>query len=128
MRPPALSLWIFSMKSLSTVLMYAVRELLHDLANGASAILCLALGMGVNATMLRVTDLLFLQGPPLVESSSFIRRVYFSEAIPGGYGQYIGSSTSYPVYSALAANTRSFSSLEASYTTRIYIGHGPNAV
>jgi predicted permease len=60
-----------------------------------AAVLCLALGIGANATMLRVLDQLFFRPPALVGHPEELRRLSFSLVVPDS-GQFTTSATGYP--------------------------------
>lgn len=96
---------------------------------GSSAglvVLCFALGLGVNASLLTVLDRLLLAGPAGVKAPGDLRRLYFDLTIPG-MGSFVSGSTSYPNYADLRAAATGFSDLAAYFPTEVPVGHGAGA-
>ncbi len=54
----------------------ALRSLLRSPGLLAAAVVCLALGIGLNAAMLGILDLILLRAPAHVRGADSLRRVY----------------------------------------------------
>jgi predicted permease len=91
-----------------------------------AAVLCLALGIGANATMLRVLDQLFFRPPALVARPEELRRLSFFLVIPDA-GQFTSSATGYPELGDLRAASKSLSHLAAYMATDALVGSGDAA-
>ena len=63
-------------------LRYAVRTLSRNPGLVAAAVICLALGIGANATIFGVVDTLLFRPPPHVQDPSRITRLYFRRNYP----------------------------------------------
>ena len=103
----------------------ALRNLAKRPFTLATAVLCLALGLGANATMLRVLDHFFFRAPALVSEPKAIRRLYFSSVIPG-HGQVSSGSTSYPGFADLRG-AKAFSQVAAFIQAEVPVGTGDMA-
>ena len=99
-------------------LRYAVRALLKSAGYTTAAVICLTLGIGVNATMFGVVDTLLFQAPSGVREPSAVRRIYF------GFGQRWFSQTSYPTYQSLTSDVPAFGSVAAFFPTDLAVGRG----
>src|SRR5690242_20056714 len=92
------------MSSLFLDFRQAWRSLLRHRTVTSAAVVCLALGIGANVTMLRVLDLLFFRPPAHVRAPETLRRIYLSVPLQGG-GTVATTHTSYPNYEDLKAAT-----------------------
>ncbi|HUF36213.1 MAG TPA: ADOP family duplicated permease [Gemmatimonadales bacterium] len=111
-------------------------RLLSDLTNGlrdlrrapgfvAMAALCLALGIGVNAAMFQLVDVLFLRPPPHVEEPEELFQVGLERVFPG-VGEFTQSSLTYPQLAALRESADRFAA-GAYYRSRVSVGTGAEA-
>ena len=90
-----------------------------------SAVLCLALGIGANATMLGVLDALLFRSPAHVENPERLQRFYFAHHRPG-VGEVIAAVTSFPHFDALG-QVDSFQDVAAYFPTFLSLGRGTRA-
>jgi putative ABC transport system permease protein len=105
---------------------YALRALVRAPAFTAGVVVTLALGIGVNAAMFGVVDLLFLRPPAGVRDAARIRRVYTRRTI-GAMGTYTGSSVGYPTYLDLRGGPTGFEALAAVTDREMSLGRGGEA-
>ncbi len=101
----------------------AFRSLLRSPGLLASAAVCLALGIGLNAAMLGVLDLILMRAPAHVRDADSLLRIYYLQ--PGGGG--LQSTVSYPMVADLAGKADTFSGLAAYSRFDSSIGLGPEA-
>ena len=94
-------------------LRYAARTLTKQRGFTAIAIVCLALGIGVNTVIFSCLNAILLRPFPYADPNAL---VVVTEG-PTQAGQRGGSALSYPDYVDLAASTRSFVSMGA-YASR----------
>ncbi|MEJ7810227.1 MAG: ADOP family duplicated permease [Gemmatimonadaceae bacterium] len=101
----------------------ALRALVHAPRHVVLTVLCLALGLGANATMFGVADALFFRAPALVDDPRRVVRVYFGQRVPGA-GDITTDLVSYPAYRDIRDGTRSFELVAAYRTTLVSEGYG----
>ena len=94
---------------------YAARGLAHHPGFTIAAVVTLALGIGANAAMFGIVDRLLLAAPAHVREPERVVRVYFETERGGPPGQpvVVGDVTSYPKFTALRDDNRSFEALAA---------------
>jgi len=108
-------------------LRYAVRTLSRNPGLVAAAVICLALGIGANATIFGVVDTLLFRPPPHVQDPSRITRLYFRRNYPP-FGTWASSITGYPMYTSLRDAAHAFTGLAAfSSAQRASLGRGADA-
>ena len=108
-------------------LKYALRSLIRSPLFTAGIVVTLALGIGANATMFGVVDVLFLRPPAGVQDAGALRRIYFRRAV-GDRPAYTGPTTNYPAFKDLAAGVSGFTSVSAMTMPRdISLGRGEDA-
>ncbi|HSA56299.1 MAG TPA: ABC transporter permease [Gemmatimonadaceae bacterium] len=92
-------------------LSYAARSLSRRPALLIVTTLTLSIGIAANAIMFGVVDQLLLRPPAHVAGPDLVKRIYYRD-VEAGQARF-GSSTVYPVLTALRASTSSFSDLAA---------------
>ena len=108
-------------------LRYALRSFARSPALVAAAVVCLALGIGANATVFGVVDTLLFRPPPHVQDPTRITRLYFRRNLPP-FGPLTSSTTGYPMYTSLREGTHGFDGLAAfTYSQRASLGRGAEA-
>ena len=108
-------------------LRYALRTLARRPGLVAAAIVCLALGIGANATIFGVVDTLLFRPPPHVKDAGQVVRLYFRTRSPG-FGTFTSSVSSYPLYTLIRDSAHAFSEVAAFAGTRATgVGRGPDA-
>ncbi len=65
-------------------LIYGLRGLRRNLTLSVSAVVALALGIGLNAATLSVLDTLLLRAPAQVRDPGSLRRLYSAPPVPSG--------------------------------------------
>ena len=70
------------MDALLADLRYALRTFARSPALVAAAVVCLALGIGANATIFGVVDTLLFRPPPHVRTPERVVRLYFRRRLP----------------------------------------------
>ncbi|MEP6832211.1 MAG: ADOP family duplicated permease [Gemmatimonas sp.] len=115
-------------------LRYAVRSLARRPSLLAVITLTLSLGIAANAIMFGVVDQLLLRAPAHVVSPERVKRLNFRSVGHQGIGKdspletFVSSVTTYPVLTALRANTTGFSELAAYSSPSEYsLGRGRDA-
>ena len=98
---------------------YAIRSLIFDRWISAIVIACLALGIGINATLFSVVDGVLIQSLPFAEAD---RLVILNETFERGGIREAG--VSYPNLRDWKAQTRTFSSIVASSGRSIALSDG----
>src|SRR2546426_7846785 len=78
----------------------ALRSFAGSRALVAAAVVCLALGIGANATIFGVVDTLLFGPPPHVQNPAQVVRLYVRRNLPP-FGTWASSITGYPLYSSL---------------------------
>jgi predicted permease len=108
-------------------LRYALRSFARSPALVAAAVVCLALGIGANATIFGVVDTLLFRPPPRVQDPGRVARLYFRTNRPP-FGMATSSITGYPLYTSLRDGTHAFDGLAAfTYAQRASLGRGADA-
>lgn len=91
-----------------------------------AVVLCLSLGIGANATMLRALDQLFFRPPALVPRPEELKRLSFFVVVPEA-GQFTSSSTGYPELCDLRSVSKTVFQLAAYAPRDVLIGAGDRA-
>src|SRR3989442_8673903 len=108
-------------------LRYALRTFARSPGLVAAAVVCLALGIGANATIFGVVDMLLFRAPLHVQDPDRVVRVYFSRNLPP-FGRATSSITGYPMYTSLRDAAHAFSGLAAfTYSQHASLGRGADA-
>src|SRR2546429_545326 len=108
-------------------LRYALRTFARTPALIAAAVVCLALGIGANATIFGVVDTLLFRPPPHVQDPERVVRLYFRRHYPA-FGTNTSSITGYPLYTLIRQSARSFDALAAfTYSQNASLGRGVDA-
>ncbi|HWG53474.1 MAG TPA: ADOP family duplicated permease [Gemmatimonadaceae bacterium] len=108
-------------------LRYALRSLARRPGLTISAIVCLALGIGANATMFGIVDTLMLKPPAHVGDPDQVARIEFSQpaSAMGGGGAF--STTGYGTYEALRDHVNAFANVAAYSAMTTTLGRGDGA-
>jgi len=109
-------------------LRFAIRGLLKTPTFTIGVVLTLALGIGINATMFGVVDVLFLRPPERVEAPDRIVRLYFRQDFGGAFGAFTSPSISFPAYVDMRDQVPSFDMVAAITTQQMGLGRGKEAV
>jgi predicted permease len=108
-------------------LRYALRTFARSPALVAAAVVCLALGIGANATIFGVVDTLLFRPPPHVQDPGRVTRLYFRRNHPP-FGTATSSITGYPLYTSIRDAAHAFNGLAAfTYPQRASLGRGADA-
>src|SRR5213078_4547578 len=106
---------------------YALRSFARSPALVTAAVVCLALGIGANATIFGVVDTLLFRAPPHVQDPDQVVRLYFRHHSPS-FGTYTSSIVSYPLYKRISDSTRAFDAVAAfTYSQDASLGRGVDA-
>jgi predicted permease len=100
---------------MSTILQdvrYALRSFARSPALVVAAVVCLALGIGANATIFGVVDTLLFRAPPQVQNPDQVVRLYFRRTAPP-FGTFTGTTTGYRLYSMIRDSARAFDAVAA---------------
>src|SRR5207248_8348629 len=100
------------MDALLADLRYALRTFARSPALVAAAVVCLALGIGANATIFGVVDTLLFRPPPHIEDPAHVVRLYFRRDL-APFGVATSSTTGYPLYRSIRDAVRAFNDLAA---------------
>src|SRR2546427_7083385 len=108
-----------------------LRSVLRTFARGpalvAAAVVCLALGIGANATIFGVVDTLLFRPPPHVQHPEHVVRLYFRRRLPP-LGTTTSSITGYPLYTLIRESARDFDAVAAyTYAQIASLGRGVDA-
>ncbi|HEU4565571.1 MAG TPA: ABC transporter permease [Gemmatimonadaceae bacterium] len=114
------------MDALLSDLRYAARSLLRAPGFTIAAVLCLAIGIGANATMFGVVDTLLLRPPRHVTEPERVARLYIRRDVPG-FGTIFASNVSYPDLEDWS-RVPVFEKVGGFFTSDASIGRGPDAV
>ncbi len=113
--------------ALAQDLRYAVRAFSRSPGLVAAAVICLALGIGANATIFGVVDTLLFRPPPRVQDPGRVVRLYFRHHSPT-LGTFASSTTGYPMYTSIRESARAFDAVAAfTYSQRASLGRGADA-
>jgi len=113
--------------ALAQDLRYALRTFARSPGLVAAAVVCLALGIGANATIFGVVDTLLFRAPPQIEDPGHVVRLYVRRDLPP-FGATTSSITGYPLYTSLRDGARAFDGLAAfTYAQRASLGRGADA-
>lgn len=115
------------MNALTLDVRYAIRGLLAHPGLTIAVVTCLALGIGVNATMLQVVHDLLFRAPAHVQDPHRVVRVLMSYEIQGS-ARFTSAVSSFPSYNDLARAARSFSGIGAFSCTSVTLGGGVDAL
>ncbi len=108
-------------------LRYAVRTFSRSPGLVAAAVICLALGIGANATIFGVVDTLLFRPPPRVQDPGRVVRLYFRHHSPT-LGTFASSTTGYPMYTSIRESARAFDAVAAfTYSRRASLGRAADA-
>src|SRR5438477_528837 len=108
-------------------LRYALRTFARSPGLVAAAIVCLALGIGANATIFGVVDTLLFRPPAHVKDPGQVVRLYFRTHSPT-FGTFTSSVRSYALYKLIRDSAHAFSEVAALAGTRATsLGRGPEA-
>ena len=108
-------------------LRYAVRALARSPGVAVAAVVCLALGIGANATIFGIVDTMLFKAPPHITHPDRIVRLYFRVNSPGS-GTYISSVTGYPLYTEIRDSVTAFAGVAAfSFIQPASMGRGAEA-
>src|SRR5438128_467739 len=108
-------------------LRYTLRTFARSPGLVAAAVVCLALGIGANATMFGVVDTLLFRPPPHVRDPERVVRLYFRRHYPA-IGTNTSSITGYPLYTLMRESARDFDALAAyTYSQNASLGRGVDA-
>src|SRR3989442_4122429 len=115
------------MDALLADLRYALRTFARSPALVAAAVVCLALGIGANATIFGVVDTLLFRPPPHVQDPALVTRLYFRTNRPP-FGTVTSNITGYPLYTSLRDVAHAFDGLAAfTYPQSASLGRGADA-
>jgi putative ABC transport system permease protein len=108
-----------------------LRAAFRSMAHGSRSVwlipLCLALGLGANATMFGVTDTLFFRAPAHVGDPGRLTRLYFMHQVTK-VRVVTTDLNSYPHFADLRDSTHSFENVAAYTVTPVSEGRGASAV
>jgi putative ABC transport system permease protein len=108
-------------------LRYALRSFARSPGLVTAAVVCLALGIGANATIFGVVDTLLFRAPPHVQDPARVTRLYFRRNLPP-FGTATSSITGYPLYTSIRDAAHAFNRLAAfTYAQRASLGRGAEA-
>jgi len=98
--------------ALAQDLRYALRTFARSPGLVAAAVVCLALGIGANATIFGVVDTLLFRAPPHIQEPAQVARLYFRRNSPS-FGTFTGSTTGYHLYTMIRDSARGFDAVAA---------------
>jgi len=108
-------------------LRYALRTFARSPGLVAAAVICLALGIGANATIFGVVDTLLFRPPPHVQNPARVVRLYFRHH-SSHFGSMTSSTTGYPMYALIRDSARDFDAVAAyTYSQNASLGRGADA-
>ena len=105
---------------------YAIRSLIRTPVVAMAAITCLALGIGANASIFGVVDMLLFRAPPHVRDADAVARVYLTHSSPV-FGTYTTTTTNHPAYQDLRDQASSLAAVAAFHDLRVSVGRGIEA-
>jgi predicted permease len=110
-----------------TDLRYALRTFSRSPGLTVAAVVCLALGIGANATIFGVVDTLLFRPPAHVKDPGQVVRLYFRTHAPP-FATFTSSVRSYPLYTLIRDSARAFSEVAVFAGARpASLGRGPEA-
>ncbi len=113
--------------ALAQDLRYALRTFARSPGLVAAAVVCLALGIGANATIFGVVDTLLFRAPPHIEDPGRVVRLYVRRNLPP-FGLATSSTTGYPLYTSIRDAAQAFNGLAAfTYAHGASLGRGTDA-
>ncbi|HET8657122.1 MAG TPA: ABC transporter permease [Longimicrobiaceae bacterium] len=115
------------MSGLLQDLRYAARQLTRSPGFALVAVLTLALGIGANAALFGVVDVLLLRPPAGVREPGSVVRLMLREPATEARPALFGRTVSYPDYRDIRDGSRSFSSLAAQAIVPESYGRGGRA-
>lgn len=108
-------------------LRYALRTFARNPALVVAAVVCLALGIGANATIFGVVDTLLFKAPPHIEDPDRIVRLYFRHH-SRSFGPVTSSITGYPLYTMIRDSVKAFDAVAAfTFSRSASLGRGAGA-
>jgi predicted permease len=108
-------------------LQYTLRSFARSPGLVAAAVVCLALGIGANATIFGVVDTLLFKAPPHIADPDRVVRLYISTSRPP-FGTVTSSTTGYPLYTSIRDAAHAFDRLAAfTHVQRVSLGRGADA-
>lgn len=108
-------------------LRYTLRTFARSPGLVAAAVVCLALGIGANATIFGVVDTLLFKPPSHVEDPDGVVRLYFRKTSPP-FGTFTSSTTGYPLYTLIRDSARALDAVAAfTYSNDASLGRGGDA-
>jgi predicted permease len=106
---------------------YALRTFARSPALVAAAVVCLALGIGANATIFGVVDTLLFKAPPHIQDPDRVVRLYFRRHSPT-FETLTSSTTGYPLYTLIRDSVHAFDAVAAfTFTQAASLGRGADA-
>jgi predicted permease len=124
------ALWTSNQQQWRSVLQdlrYALRSLSRNPGLVAAAVICLALGIGANATIFGVVDTLLFRAPPHVQDSDRIVRLYFRRTYRS-FGTATSGTTGYPIYTTMRDLKGAWDGVAAySHVQKASVGRGGDA-
>jgi len=113
--------------ALAQDLRYALRTFARSPGLVVAAVVCLALGIGANATIFGVVDTLLFRAPPHVQDPDRVVRLYFRGHSPM-FGTYTSNITGYPLYTLIRDSVKAFGAVAAfTYPQKASVGRGADA-
>jgi predicted permease len=108
-------------------LRYALRTFARSPGLVAAAVICLALGIGANATIFGVVDTLLFRPPPHVQDPARVVRLYFRHH-SSIFGPLTSNITGYPLYTLIRDSVKAFDAVAAfTYSRTASLGRGAEA-
>jgi predicted permease len=111
--------------NLARDLRYALRSLRREPAFVAGVVLTFALAIGMNAAMFGLVTRLMLAPPPGIRDAERVARIRLSFVDDDG-NAYVASTTSYPTFRVLRAQTSVFAAVGAAKPDTMMLGRTPN--
>jgi predicted permease len=115
------------MDALLRDLRQAVRALLRNPGMAVVAILCLALGIGANATMFGIVDALMFKAPAHIANPDGVVRIYVRYKSENGESSSAVQVTGYGTYLAFRDHVPAFQEVAAYWADKTTIGRGEDA-
>ena len=112
-------------ESLGRDIRYAVRTLRREPTFVAGVVATFALAIGANAAMFGLVTRLMLSPPPAIRDAEHVAKVGLSFITEDG-DSFNTTSTSYPTFRSLHAQTRAFAGVAATSSDTLTVGRTPN--